>query len=450
MTEVNTVPIIEVVKGVFKFVNNPLPVIDDALQKYGNTYITRIIGGKRLIMSTDLEVVQHVLQKNNRNYIKSEIQTDTMGKYVGNGLLTANGDYWLRQRRLIQPSFYKSKLSSLVQIIADEIDLFCDDLALKVKANPILDINEEMMELTLRIVSKSLFSTGINTDQVQHLGETFTELQEDIIREIRRPFAGWYRKLNGRSKRTETLAEATRQIVQDLIDDRRRSGVDINDDLLDMLLMSKYEDTGKGMTDQQILDEAIILFVAGHETTAVSMGYTLYELSKNKALYDSSTAQSKELMASSWTFERALSPDQLTYVLEESMRHYPPAWILDRKAIADDKVGTLDIKADDLIGLYVYGIHHDERFHSHPSMFDPTRHLPEAKKKLEKYAHFPFGGGPRMCIGHHFAMMEMKMALAALLDRFKFERMDDTSISFQPLITLRPKNPIMLKITEKQ
>jgi len=414
MTEIQTVPIIEVVKGVF------------------------------------LEVVQHVLQKNNKNYIKSQIQTDGLGKYVGNGLLTANGDYWMRQRRLIQPSFYKAKLISLVQIMADEIDAYCDDLAVKIKDQPIIDINEAMMELTLRIVSKSLFSTGITEQQISRLEAAFTELQEDIIREIRLPHLNWYRSLSGKLAKTKSLAEETRGILQELIDERRRSGIGKYDDLLDMLLLSKYEDTGKGMTDTQILDEAIILFVAGHETTAVSMGYSLFELGRKPDLMSQASAVSDILMSEDWTFEKALTPDLLSCLIDESMRMYPPAWILDRSAIEDDEVGTLKIRKGDLMGLYVYGIHRDKRFHHNPNHFDPSRHLPEEKKKLEKYAYFPFGGGPRMCIGHHFAMMEMKMSIAALLSRFQFEKRRDKEIEFQPLITLRPKDPIIMKVTERK
>ena len=449
MTEVQIVPILQVLKGVLKFVKNPLPVIDDAMTRYGNTYITRIVGGRRMIMTTDLEVVQHVLQQNNHNYIKSEIQTDTLGKYVGNGLLTANGDYWLRQRRLIQPSFSKAKLQTLVHIMEKEIESYCNDLSLKIRKSPIVDIHEEMMELTLRIVSKSLFSTGVSSEEINHLGATITALQEDIIHEIRQPFLAWWRNISGKTASSEQLAEITRKIIQEVIDKRRNGTIGEHDDLLDMLLLSRYEDTGEVMTDKQILDEAIILFVAGHETTAVSLAYTLFELSRQNNLFNKTSELAEQLSTQAWSFQNIMSSDLITRVIEESMRLYPPAWILDRKAEADDEVGTLQIKANDLIGIYIYGIHHDPRFFNNPETFDPDRFLPEAKKKIKKYAYFPFGGGPRMCIGHHFAMMEMKMGLVAILSRFHFEAVDTTTIKLQPLVTLRPKHPILMRITEK-
>ena len=160
--EVKTVPRMKTIMSAVSFIENPLPVINDAIETYGPTYITRIISGKKLIMTIDPEVIQHILQKNHRNYRKSDIQTVSLGKYIGNGLLTSNGAYWLQQRRLIQPGFHKSKMEGLVQTMKSELDAFIVDLKGRIKTNNRIEVTDAMMELTLRIVSKSLFSTGIS------------------------------------------------------------------------------------------------------------------------------------------------------------------------------------------------------------------------------------------------------------------------------------------------
>ncbi|MEL6389356.1 MAG: cytochrome P450 [Bacteroidota bacterium] len=445
MEEIKTVPMIETIKGIFQFVKNPIPIINGAIEDYGETYITRIVGGRRLIMSKNLDFIQHVLQTNNHNYVKSEIQTDTMAKYVGNGLLTANGDYWLRQRRLIQPSFYKSKLQHLVDIMSEEINSYCTDLTTRSTSQESLNISEEMMELTLRIVSKSLFSTGIDRDQISDLGESFTALQQDIINEIRRPYLNWWTKMSGKMAHSHRLAQETRQIMKDIIQERKQTGAGKHDDLLDNLLLARYEDTGDGMTEEQILDEAIILFVAGHETTAISLAYTLNLLAEHPGILERCINEAKSLTSGPWTFEAAMKSDYLMQTLEESMRLFPPAWILDRSAIEDEMVMNIPVRANDFIGLYVYGVHHDPRYYDDPDRFDPDRMHPDQKKRLPKYAFFPFGGGPRMCIGYHFAMMEMKMVLATLLSQFQFEKKGD-QIDFRPLITLRPKDDIIMDV----
>ncbi|NND34516.1 MAG: cytochrome P450, partial [Saprospiraceae bacterium] len=277
MTEIKTVPRLESFKRALSFVENPLPVIDAALKTYGNTYYTRIIGGRKIVMTIEPVVAQHILQKNNKNYIKSELQTEALGKYVGLGLLTANGDYWLRQRRLIQPGFHKAKLATLIEIMVAEIEKFYDDLELRIGQNTSVDINDAMMELTLRVVSKSLFSTGIDEDKIVELGNTINRLQQHIVREVRLPLMNWWRRVNGSVRRAKSLAAEVRGMLQVIIDQRKADGV-VQDDLLDMLIHSRYEDTGEPMTNQQILDEAIILFVAGYETTANTLAWCLHSL----------------------------------------------------------------------------------------------------------------------------------------------------------------------------
>lgn len=443
MTTIKTVPRLESYKRALSFVENPLPVINEAIRKYGDTYYTRIIGGRKIIMTIEPSVAQHILQRNNKNYIKSELQTEALGQYVGLGLLTANGDYWLRQRRLIQPGFHKARLASLIEIMVAEIGKFYDDLETRILKDPTVDINEAMMELTLRVVSKSLFSTGIDEDKIVELGNTINRLQQHIVREVRLPLMNWWRRLNGSVRKAKNLATEVRGMLQVIIDQRKSEGV-LQDDLLDMLLHSKYEDTGESMTNQQILDEAIILFVAGYETTANTLAWCLHSLREHpeicqKVIEDKAAFAEYSMM----TLSQA---DYLGQVLEETMRKYPAAWILDRVALQDDEVNGIKISKGDLVGLYVFGTHRNPGIWPSPDTFDPERFNPENKKQHPSYAFFPFGGGPRMCIGYHFAIMEMKIGIREFLNRFELPPPTNQEPIYQPLITLKPKENITMKL----
>ena len=443
MSEIKTVPRIESFKRALSFVENPLPVINMAIQKYGDTYYTRIIGGRKIVMTIEPHLAKHILQKRNKNYVKSELQTESLGKYVGLGLLTANGDYWLRQRRLIQPGFHKAKLASLIEIMHREIVKFYDDLEERVKINPEVDINAAMMELTLRVVSKSLFSTGISEDKIVDLGNSINALQQHIVREVRLPLMNWWRRLNGAEKRAKKLAQETRGLLQVIIDERRNSDIQ-HDDLLDMLLQSRYEDNGQPMSNQQVLDEAIILFVAGYETTANTLAWCFHSLRENIEVQERVTQEAKG--SKEFSMGQLMQPDYLGQVLDETMRKYPAAWILDRVALEDDSVDGVEIRKGDLVGLYVYGTHRNPQFWPEPDKFDPDRFLPELKKSYASYSFFPFGGGPRMCIGYHFAYMEMKIAVTEFMNRFVLPPPTNKEPEYLPLITLKPKENIRMNL----
>jgi len=441
---INTVPFWVSVKGAFKFVENPVPIINEALEAYGDTYYTRIIGGRTIVMSREPAFAQHVLQKSNRKYEKSELQTDSLGKYVGLGLLTANGDYWLRQRRLIQPAFHKAKLAALVSIMDEVITSFMDELVQIVKKEPEVDISEAMMELTLRVVSKALFSSDIDESKILELGRTINLLQQHIVKEVRMPMLSWWRQLKGTTKKARKISQETRQILLDIIEERKRRGTD-HSDLLDMLLNSRYEDTGEAMTNTQLLDEALILYVAGYETTAMSLGWSIHALREEPEVAVSMMNDVSHHKGPH-TMESLMRPDYITQVIEETMRKYPPAWILDRVALEDDEIDGVAVSKGDLVGLYVYGAHHDPNIWEEPSRFDPSRFESAAKKQLPSYAYYPFGGGPRMCIGYHFAMMEMKIALIEFFKRFSLPAPSGVEPDYMPLITLKPKENLVVRL----
>jgi len=439
--QIPQVPRIKTILNIFKFINNPIPLINETIEEMGTqTYRVHLGGINRSIMTQDPEIIQHVLQKNHKNYYKSKLQTKSLAKYSGYGLLTTDGDYWLKQRRLIQPGFHKKKLKSLVasmdQVIKDHVENIKKDIQ---TGNTEIELTKDMVNLTLKIVSTSLFGSAITEEDLSIIGDAVITVQIAVIKDVRQPFFKWWRALNGEEKTYDKAIESSKTLLNKLIDDRRKSTEEF-DDLLDMLLNSKYEDTGESMTNKQILAEILIIFAAGHETTANALTWSLYLLDKHPELKERLLREIDSIdIPENPGFEHIA---QLTYtrqVISEAMRLYPPAWITDRVALEDDEVNGVKIEKGELVGIYIYGVHHSKALWENPEKFDPDRFSAENKKNIATYAYFPFGGGPRLCIGQQFAWTEMILAMYHLLKSFDFEVDENQQIDVEPLITLRPK-----------
>ncbi len=432
-------------KRMLKFVDNPIPFLLENAEKYNGIYSMNL--GVLNIVSTNHEFAQHVLQKKNKNYKKSYVQTDTLGQYVGKGLLTANGDYWLRQRRLIQPGFHREKLAALVDIMLDEVDDYILKFEQFAKEKKVFDICPLMTELTFRIVSKSLFSTGISDAEMERLGNDITEIQEFLVKQIRQPYLEYWFRLSGQIKHTLKTSKSARNLIGGIITGRKSSGEEHND-LLDMLIASRYEDTGEGMTDEQLLDESLIIFLAGHETSANAMAWTWYLLSQHPDAVQKIRDEIKEHLGERKPTFADLPKMQYTMqVIQESMRIYPPAWLTDRETIEDDAINGYHIPKGALVLPFIYGIHHSEKYWDKPEEFRPERFTKEAQKQRPAYTYLPFGGGPRLCIGNNFAMMEMQLIVICLIQRFNFKTIEGQNIELLPLVTLRPAEGIKMQVT---
>lgn len=429
-----------------RFLRNPLEVISENIARYGDTYSFHLGGVQKGIMSARPEIIQHVLQKNHRNYRKSPIHFDKLARFLGNGLLTSDGDYWLRQRRLIQPGFHRKRLEGLATVMNDEIARFLDRLEEKVGLNPTIDMSHAMMELAFRVVARSLFSADLPEEKLIELSRDITELQAFIIRLIRQPYLEWWFKLSGKTDFHLQMAARSRSVVADIIRQRRQSDA-VHDDLLQMLLDARYEDSGEGMTEEQLIDESLILFVAGHETTANALAWTWHLLSQHPDAVQGLRDEHQRVLAGRLpAFDDLPSLEYTLQVIEEAMRLYPPAWITDRVAVEDDVVDGVHIPAGAMIALSIYGVHHSEKYWDAPESFRPARFSKENKATQHPYAYLPFGGGPRLCIGNSFALMEMQLILVQMLRRFEVEAVPGQTILPQALITLRPKYGLQMKL----
>ncbi|NWL01037.1 cytochrome P450 [Flavobacterium collinsii] len=411
---------------------NPIPYHEKYFKKFGDSFSIKIGSSRHIILSRDNEVAQYILQKNQKNYHKSKFQSVYLSKYLGKGLLTVDGDFWLKQRRLIQPAFHKQKMNQLVENMKTTIISELD----QIKTDEKLDLFPVMSELAFNVVAKSLFEFSISDEKLNRIKFIIEEVQNFLIKEIRLPHKAWWFSISGQVKKHLQLAEENNNIIREIIEVRNASKEEFND-LLNMLLETRYEDTGEGMSVKQLIDEIKILFIAGHETTANALTFTLYLLGNNPEVQQK--VLEEILMIESETYDVVEQLQKMTYtnaVLNESMRLYPPAWITDRQNVEDDTLAGFNIKEGTLIGVSFYELHRNPKYWNNPDMFIPERFLGEQKKRSMQY-FYPFGAGPRMCIGAGFAIYEMCLAVSYIIKKYKITSVG-TDVNFNPLITLKP------------
>lgn len=413
---------------------NPIPYHTKYFEKLGDSFSIRIGLSKHIILSRDNEVAQEILIRNQKRYHKSKFQSSYLSKYLGKGLLTVDGDFWLKQRRLIQPAFHKQKMNQLVenmnQTIISELSGVIDEKQ--------TDLFPVMSQLAFNVVAKSLFQVSISEEKRDRMKFIIEEVQNFLVKEIRLPHKSWWFSLSGQVKKHELLALENNNIIREIIDIRNSSEEKYND-LLDMLLETRYEDTGEPMSTTQLIDEIKILFIAGHETTANALTFVLYLLGRHPEVQQKVFEEILEIESN--TIDIIEKLQKMTYinaVLNEAMRLYPPAWITDRQNIEDDFLTGYHIKKETLIGISFYALHRNPKYWVNPDRFDPERFLGDQKKISMRY-FYPFGAGPRMCIGNGFAIYEMCLTLNYIVKRFKITSIGE-DISVNPLITLKPIN----------
>ncbi|WP_426486417.1 cytochrome P450 [Flavobacterium sp. 2] len=400
----------------------------------GDSFSLKIGFSKHLILSRDNEIVQYILVKNQKNYHKSKFQSVYLSKYLGKGLLTSDGDFWLKQRRLIQPAFHKQKMNMLVENMNNTISSEIDNLT----ENEIVNAFPAMSQLAFNVVAKSLFEFSISEEKLHRIKFIIEEVQKFLVKEIRLPHKALWFSLSGQVKTHLKLAQENNQIIQEIIEERNVSNEDFND-LLNMLMETRYEDTGESMSMQQLIDEIKVLFIAGHETTANALTFTLHFLGKYPEVQQKVFDEITEIESQTDNVIEQLQ--KMTYinaVLSESMRLYPPAWITDRQNVEDDIVGSYKIKKGTLIGVSFYELHRNPKYWQNPDEFIPERFLGEQKKQSMQY-FYPFGAGPRMCIGAGFAIYEMCLAISQIVKRYVVKSNTD-KVEFNPLVTLKPVN----------
>ena len=366
-------------------------------------------------------------------------------KLLGEGLLTNEGESHLRQRRMMQPAFHRQRINAYAETMIE----YGEKMANSWQGGETRDLSKEMMHLTLQIVGKTLFSANVE-DEADEVGTAMTTLVE-LFDYLLLPFSEILEKLPiPQARRFERAKQTLDKIIYGIIEERRKSGED-NGDLLSMLLAARDEEgDGSGMTDEQIRDEALTLFLAGHETTANALTFTWYLLSENPE------AEKKFHEELDRVFPNGETPKPEDYlrlkfteaVLAEAMRLFPPAWALGRLAIEEHEIGGYTIPKGGLVLASMFVMQRDERFWENAEHFQPERWLKEnaVKEAGQKFIYFPFGGGVRRCIGEQFAWMEGVLLLATLGRKWKLRLQPEQKIVLQPLMTLRSKYGMKMRI----
>lgn len=400
-----------------------------------------------VVVLTNPEWIKYVLVDNNKNYTKS-FAYEPIKLLLGNGLLTSEGEFWKRQRRLIQPAFYKESINAMSVIMLQEAQKLIMDWNSKNFDSPLVNVSQDFYSFALNIVTKSLFVTDSDID-ILRINTLVTRAQTIASERIERPFSPPLWVPTPRNLRDKKILDELDAIIYGIIAQRRNSGV-IKNDLLDLLIHSKDEDTGESMDDKQLRDEVITLFMAGHETTAVALTWISVLLAQHPHVQDKVIAELREVLPDN-KLPDYMDIRQMQYlrcVVDEAMRIYPPAWVVGRKTIQEDTIKGYHIPPQTNVVMPIIAVHRDPDIWEKPMDFLPERFLPENIKDKHKYAFFPFGGGPRLCIGNNFSYMSMYMLLAILLPKYKFHLDNNYQEELNPLITLRPAKDIWMHIVK--
>ena len=425
------------------FRKDPIGFLSSTTRRYGDLVGFRF-GTQWAVFINNPDLIKDVLVTHDHAFGKGRGLLRAK-RLLGEGLLTSEGSFHRRQRRLAQPAFHRQRVQGYGTVMTH----YADQLRQSWQEGSTLDIDHEMMRLTLAIVAKTLFDADV-TGEAEAIGQALTTTMESW-RQLMLPFAELLEKLPlpvfRRFREARDRLDAT---IYRIIKERRADPTD-RGDLLSMLMAAQdSEGDGTSMSDLQLRDELMTLFLAGHETTANLLTWTWYLLSQHPEVESKLHEELNTVFSG-----RLPQPEdlpQLTYtekVVAESMRLYPPAWIIGRRTLQEYEVSSYRLPPNTLILLSPFIMHRDERYHSDPQQFEPERWAPEAKAARPRFSYFPFGGGSRQCIGESFAWMEGILLVATLAQRWRMRLRPGHRVAPRPLVTLRPKFGMKMKIERR-
>jgi cytochrome P450 len=419
----------------------PISLMVEAASGYGDVALLRFGPFLRYYVLGSVGGVHHVLQANAKNYVKSRNYAGL--KYVlGHGLLTSEGEFWKRQRRLAQPAFHHQRLPRFAETMAR----LANEHAGRWPVGETVDMHAAMMRLTFRIVGQTLFSADVEGDAAE-IGEALEvglRWAQDYAEQIVRVPPWVPTPSNVRFRRALSRLDA---LVLRIIRERMASASD-PDDLVGLLMAVRDEVTGERMSERQLRDEVMTIVLAGHETTANALAFTLHLLARHPEVEQRLHAEvDAELGGRAPAFGDLPRLPYAARVVQEGLRLYPPAWCFEREAIADDVIEGFHVPAGSMIALCPYTLHRSTRYWTEPERFDPDRFLPERSSDRPKQAYLPFGDGPRVCIGKAFAMMEATIILAVVAQRFRVGTTEKgAELDLDPGVTLRPRGGVSLRL----
>jgi cytochrome P450 len=368
-----------------------------------------------------------------------------MGHFLGKGLLTTEGEAWKTQRRLIQTGFERKQLEVLSSIMQDSLTDSLRDFDRQARLGPV-DIYPLMMKLTFAMVGRSLFGARLKDEDIDLISLAISTVQEFMVRQTIQPYLNPWFAVSGELRRHWELRSRAFGVLREYLQRRRKEAP--GHDLLQILMDARYSD-GHGMDDELILSESMQLLVAGHETSSNALSWLLYLLSSHPDCVERVREEFDSVLGDRPLSYSDVSKFEFTsQVIMEALRLYPPFWMVDRMALADDRAGDVNIPRGSTVVVFIYGAHHSPQYWPNPESFDQER-FSKAKEKLHTpFAHLPFGAGPRGCIGGNYAMLHMLMILGVLLRKYDFRLVPGQTIQARPMVILRPEHGIRMTFTE--
>jgi cytochrome P450 len=425
-----------------------LGFFEECFHEYGDAVYFRP-GNRRSMLLSHPDDIERILVTENKRFIKN-YALQFLKPLLGNGLLINEGDSWLRQRRLIQPAFARPRVESYAGAMVESTQRMLDDWHNDKKQHngETRDILPAMMRLTMEIAGKTLLGIEVG-DEFNKIARLLESTMYDFLGRFAAalPLPFWVP--TPRNLRLRLTVRRLDRILQSLIDRRRAQGAR-GGDFLSLLLNAKDEQDGGGISDRQIRDEVMTMFLAGHETTAIALSWTWLLLAKHPEIQERVAAEALGVLGD--RDPTAADVPKLVFceqVIRESMRLYPPAYVVGRRPIDDITIGGHFIPAGTNVLMSQWIVHRDPRWYEDPLRFHPDRWSDGLASRLPKYAYFPFGGGPRLCIGNTFAMFEAPLILALIARRYRATLATSTEIRIQPAVTLRPRDPISMRIESR-
>lgn len=426
------------------FRRNPQRFLLSLAQEYGD-----VVRYRNAFWSTYLfthpDQVKHILQENSRNYSKDTLNWKTLKPAFGEGLLTSDGPLWLRQRRLMQPAFHQRRVIEFTTLMTEATTKMLERWEPIAQRGEAIDVSAEMMKVTLEIIGKALFSSDIR-GEARPIGEAVTGILDYFQHQVTTSIPLPLMVPTSANRRFQAAMRKVREVVDRVIAERE-SRSEWPDDLLSMLMSARDEETQEGMTRQQLYDELITMIFSGYETTATALSWAWYLLSTHPEIMARLRSELKTVLdGKPPVYEDLPKLNYTCMVIQETIRLLPPVWLVTRKAIAEDEIDGYHVPANTVVTLSPYVTHRRKDFWENPEGFDPERFLPERIGNLPRYAYFPFGGGPRQCIGNTFAMIEAQLILATVAQRYRLDLVPGHPIEPLPFGILRPRYGILVTV----
>ena len=445
---------IELISALRNLVKRPQDFLLEMALKYGGI-VCLPFPLETVILVSDADAIAHIFHHNHANYTKQTARFRAVAEIMGHGLFTTDGAVWRRQRQRVQPAFHQDRLAAFERVVRTEVDRAVEEWRRLAAERTPLVLNRDLLRLSMLIIVKAMFGADIR-GVIEPALDAFDRSHRfinpvsfvnllDPPRTVKRLIAPGFRTF-------ERSLRLLHGVIQGIVDQRMRAGVD-NGDLLSMLIASRDEEAGKAMNAPEVRDEVMTMFMAGHETVALGLTWSFYLLSTHPTIRRELQHEIDEVLGGRPPALEDLPKLNLTrMVIDESMRLYPPGWGVDRRAERSDVLGGYTIPAGATVGISMYVVHRLPRYWTNPQGFDPWRFSPERSAGRPPYAYFPFGGGPRRCIGMRFALIQMQLMLAHLMQHFELDLLPGPPIvpkarlNFSPLrdviVTPRTRAPL--------